>query len=200
MRKPNSLVRLVGGAIIALGLGACSTDPVAPTEGPALVKGGVTFTEFTATYFATGLVDPGTQKIADGVVETRGLTVTGLVVSGTLGISCNAVVEINSDLLLSNATGPVWGKMVQCLTNDGGVWDGGAWAGSFQGYRVMVPTGPATANWVMTTKLVFRGISGNALGYQVRATQVATSNSPTDLGLTADITGVLFNPNAPPLP
>jgi len=193
MRKPKSLLRLVAGAIMALGLGACSTDPVAPTEGPAFVKGGVTFTEFTATYVATGLVDPGTQKVEDGVVETRGLTVTGTVISTTLGISCDAVVEINSDLLQSNATGPVWGKMVECVTADDGVW-----AGSFDGYRVITGTYPGFS-WVTTLKLVFRGVSGSARGYQIRATQVSTSNDPTNLGFTAAITGVIFNPNAPAL-
>ncbi|HEX9166145.1 MAG TPA: hypothetical protein VF862_09555 [Gemmatimonadales bacterium] len=177
---------MLHGVVLGVALAACSESPVAPTAGPAFAKGGVTFTEFTATYVATGLLDPGTQKVEAGVVETRGLTATGMVISTTLGISCNAVVEINSDLLLSNATGPVWGKMIECVTADEGVW-----AGSFDGYRVM-STGPS---WVTTLKLVFRGVSGSARGYQVRATQVATSNDPANLGFTADISGVLFDPN-----
>jgi hypothetical protein len=188
MRGSTTVVRLLHAVVMSLALAACSESPVAPTEEPAFVKGGVTFTEFSATYVATGLLNPGTQKVEDGIVETRGLTVTGTVISTTLGIGCNALIEINSDLLLSNATGPVWGKMVECVTDDEGVW-----AGSFDGYRVVTFT-PAPS-WVTTLKLVFHGVSGSARGYQVRATQVSTSDNPTNLGFTADITGVLFNPN-----
>lgn len=191
MKVSTTVVRMLHGVVLSLVLAACSESPVAPTEGPAFIKGGVTFREFTATYVATGQVSPGTQKVEDGVVKTRGLTVTGMVISTTLGISCNALGEINSDLLLSNFTGPVWGKMVECVTADGGVW-----AGSFDGYRVM-STGPS---WVTTLKLVFRGVSGSARGYQIRATQVATSYDPASLGTSADITGVMFNPNPPSLP
>lgn len=187
MKRSTHLLRLLGGAVLFVGIGGCSDNPVAPDEQVAFAAGGVTFSEFTATDIPTGGV-PGESWIADGVLHIRGgLVYTWIVATGNFPVqlTCSSQIGLNANFLLADWSGPTWGK-ISCTNAAGGVWEG-----SFTGQREMVSPGL----WRETHKIVLRGVGANIDGYQVRATEVVESNDPTFQSFWVGyINGTLFDP------
>ena len=143
-------------------------------HGAVLAK--ATVTSFTATANINvppgTLDDPGTVQLNNGVVHTRGLTITGPIIGDITG---TVTLVINADIILATGKGPVYWTFVINTTD-------GSWGGRFEGQQEV------TTHAVQTVHFQGQGTGGLA-GTKIRG----TANDETVNGVV-EFTGVILNP------
>jgi hypothetical protein len=132
------IVLLAFVGLLFVGCSEQSQSPVAPTDqiSNQPVQGSLekcVISHYTATYHLTGVPDPGSNKVVNGKLITKGQVIECVydysdnnLVGGTLTLYANSILDVNT------GEGPVHGKFIitpNSADAGGGVWEG-IWWGS----------------------------------------------------------------------